>query len=280
MKNIKTMTTLKFFITFLICTSAISQNIEDQANYLAIYELEHQPDSTNVDSKKKESMRLYIGDHISMFASSGTVVKDSLLANTDRSNKSMAALTKIQSEAPDTDFTYWIFKNSKSGDIKLYDKIVKNTYHYEEVEPLMEWNIEPGTKEIAGYDVQKATTTFRGRNYTAWFTPEIPISNGPYKFSGLPGLIIDIVDVNNEYSFKLKSFKKLNQSRSIEVPSEKSIELSREKLTELWDNYHRDPFSSLEQSGITFGFEAGVKEELMKNHREERKLINNPLELE
>lgn len=33
---------------------------------------------------------------------------------------------------------------------------------------------------------QKATCDFAGRKWIAWFTTEIPIQDGPYKFYGLP----------------------------------------------------------------------------------------------
>lgn len=62
--------------------------------------------------------------------------------------------------------------------------------------PDFNWKIENETKEILGYQCKKATMTFRGRNYTAWFAPKIPISDGPWKFSGLPGLILEITDDN------------------------------------------------------------------------------------
>jgi hypothetical protein len=54
----------------------------------------------------------------------------------------------------------------------------------------------------------KATTSFAGRNYEAWFTPEIPISDGPYKFYGLPGLIFKICDKKNQHVFTLKKLTK------------------------------------------------------------------------
>ncbi|WP_087137834.1 GLPGLI family protein [Elizabethkingia meningoseptica] len=68
---------------------------------------------------------------------------------------------------------------------------------YDEV-PVPVWLInEKETKKIAGYNCIKATTTFRGSDITAYFTKELPYSTGPFKFFGLPGLILD-VRVNNK----------------------------------------------------------------------------------
>jgi GLPGLI family protein len=56
------------------------------------------------------------------------------------------------------------------------------------------WKITGETKKVGSFIVNKATTSFRGRNYSAWFTTEIPIGIGPWKFNGLPGLILEIKD--------------------------------------------------------------------------------------
>lgn len=74
--------------------------------------------------------------------------------------------------------------------------------------PQIKWNILNETKQISGYICKVATTKFRGRNYYAYFTEQIPISYGPWKFNGLPGLIISISDDDNIYRWDLKSVKK------------------------------------------------------------------------
>ncbi len=56
-------------------------------------------------------------------------------------------------------------------------------------------------KNILGYDCFKAIAPYRGRRWTAWFAPEIPVQDGPWKLCGLPGLILEAYDTNHEYSF-------------------------------------------------------------------------------
>ncbi|MDE5969330.1 MAG: GLPGLI family protein [Muribaculaceae bacterium] len=51
-----------------------------------------------------------------------------------------------------------------------------------------EWEIADETRDILGYQCFKATTDYRGRQWTAWFTPKIPMQDGPWKFCGLPVL--------------------------------------------------------------------------------------------
>lgn len=69
--------------------------------------------------------------------------------------------------------------------------------------PQIEWVITDEQKKFGNYDCTKANAEFRGRKYTAWFSPEIPINKGPYKFHGLYGLIFEIYDSKREVNFKL-----------------------------------------------------------------------------
>lgn len=74
----------------------------------------------------------------------------------------------------------------------------------------LNWILLDEEKEINSYKCKKAITTFRGRTYIAWYTEEVPCKSGPYKFTGLPGLIFYITD-NKNVSFELKSLKKIDK---------------------------------------------------------------------
>jgi GLPGLI family protein len=74
--------------------------------------------------------------------------------------------------------------------------------------PIFDWKILKQEKEILGYTCQKATLSYKGRDYVAWFSLQIPIQNGPWKFGGLPGLIFEISDTQNHYAFELIGIKK------------------------------------------------------------------------
>jgi len=67
------------------------------------------------------------------------------------------------------------------------------------------WRISTETQTIIGYRSQKATTRFGGRDWTVWFTPDIPISEGPWKLRGLPGLILKAYTADGEFSLMATS---------------------------------------------------------------------------
>lgn len=69
------------------------------------------------------------------------------------------------------------------------------------------WKITNEKKQILNYNCKKATTSFRGRDFEAWYTEDVPLKNGPWKFCGLPGLIVRVLDTKNIYTFDLVSVK-------------------------------------------------------------------------
>lgn len=97
-------------------------------------------------------------------------------------------------------FVYKDFKNKK---LEVGDDIAVKFYLISDTLANFKWKIGKEQKKILNYNCTKATTTFRGRSYEAWFTDDIAISNGPWKFCGLPGLIVTVNDVNSVFSYKL-----------------------------------------------------------------------------
>ena len=81
---------------------------------------------------------------------------------------------------------------------------------FRHIEPIPDfnWQVTNEKKKILRYSCQKATCSFRGRDYEAWFTPEIPMSYGPWKFRGLPGLILEVKDTKGAYVFVCKGVEK------------------------------------------------------------------------
>lgn len=76
-------------------------------------------------------------------------------------------------------------------------------YYLGEPKPLFNWILLQEVKTIETYKLKKATLSFRGRDYIAWYSEDIPTSAGPWKFSGLPGLIFEIHDTTNRINWQL-----------------------------------------------------------------------------
>lgn len=85
--------------------------------------------------------------------------------------------------------------------LTMIDRIVATKYMITEDLPEMNWKLskEKEFKTINQFVCNKATLTFRGRSYIAWYTPYIALPFGPWKFYGLPGLILEVYDIDNNY---------------------------------------------------------------------------------
>ena len=92
----------------------------------------------------------------------------------------------------------------------LTERVFENLYvdgYFAVQEPLpkMNWKLLNERKKIGEYDCKKASVEFRGRTYYAWYSMEIPVSLGPWKFNGLPGLILEVDDLKEIYKWQAKT---------------------------------------------------------------------------
>lgn len=96
----------------------------------------------------------------------------------------------------------YLFRNMTEGETMVYRTIAGDPCSYVEPTECPVWEIGQETKEILGYQCRRATCGFRGRVWVVWFTPEIPVSEGPWKLFGLPGLVLEAEDCRGHYSYR------------------------------------------------------------------------------
>src|SRR5690606_16426604 len=111
------------------------------------------------------------------------------------------------------------------------------------------WKITNETKQIQNYNCYKATTTFRGNNFEVWFTPEIPINAGPWKWCGLPGLILEATDKDQSVVFKLEKIEKLTEE--IPFPASKSKKMTLKQYLKEADEAFEAMFASNDRNTTT-----------------------------
>lgn len=116
-----------------------------------------------------------------------------------------------------------------------------NSYYTEDL-PIINWKILSDTMTLAKHFCQKAICSFRGREFIAWFTTDIPINNGPWKFSGLPGLILKVYDTQKLYSFECIKVEQKNNKFPIEIHNNFNNykKIDRDKLLKLQKDIHED----------------------------------------
>lgn len=93
--------------------------------------------------------------------------------------------------APRKTINLFVDKNFSTSTLTLYEKYAGDPGVYSEPFEELQWDIIPdSTSTLLGYECVKAETDYHGRHWTAWFSPEIPVQDGPWKLRGLPGLIM------------------------------------------------------------------------------------------
>lgn len=142
---------------------------------------------------------------------------------------------------------------------------------YEEKWSGQEWTLEEDTASFLGHSCQKATCRWRGRDYVAWFAPDIPIRRGPWKFGGLPGLIMKIHDVDSLYVFEVVAIEKGNFP-IYQYPKEEFMKSTRTHTWKLQIAYNRN---YLKTAGIRSFNEDGTIGDLKSSPHE-----YDPMELE
>lgn len=289
-----------FFTTFLnfLVFAAFSQSINivtsgggssapdirtvlGNLNYRITYQFAFQP-STDTVAVKQEKMILLVGDSTSLFFSKNAFVRDSIVAAFKSDKADISQMAAAMQSVPQSSFSYEIIKKRNSQKVIYQERVFMDKLAYEEPLPAVKWNITNETATKAGYPCQKATTTYAGRDYEAWFTFQIPIQDGPYKFSDLPGLIVEMYDTQDHYHFTLVGLEKAT-SGEISVSGKKLLNVSKEKFTEMKTDFIENPFKMINASGgsITMktkdGREMSQKEmdNLVKKDQSKR---NNPIE--
>lgn len=163
-----------------------------------------------------------------------------------------------------------ILKNYPKGKITTIDRIPFNTYRYVEESFSPAWNLEEDVEIICGYKCKKANTRLFGREYTVWYAPEIPISDGPWKLGGLPGLILKAYDKQKHYIFECTGIIKNNWGDVIDLIDLTLLDIKKEQFFKLQKRYFENPGGTIENTGM-------IQSELPASARKSRPY--NPIEL-
>lgn len=155
---------------------------------------------------RKDPVMLLIGEHKSAFYGTKRLWLDSISA-VDPSAFQEYYITRLTTDMRDNpqpvSGNYWsyVYKNIPEGKVTERCYFDLENWQYTENWEKPEWNLSDESKDVLGYQCFKAVADYRGRRWTAWFAPEIPVHDGPWKLCGLPGLILEAYDEDRHYQF-------------------------------------------------------------------------------
>ena len=248
----------------------------DTVEYVVMYELTFREDTAHLDCYRTENHMLSIGKKrdVSSFRGYGTYRHNMELKKAGDSGLTeelikTGRIGKVFSDVPSSAIRCSIFKNMTSKNITTIDHIyMQGMYEYEESFNAFNWQITAETDTINNYVCQKAICDFGGRTWEAWFTSELPFSDGPYKFCNLPGLILNIADTENHYSWKFLSIERPSELMMVYEVINDRIQTTKEGFFKLQKRY---------KVSHTIG-DATTNNDFVKKAVEYERAKNNPIE--
>lgn len=231
---------LLLFIFFIIKIKAqLGFNVIYEADYKLVYKSQ-----INSPNTQEEAFALLMNDNESYYKNMNKYVEDSLRAE-----------RKFNDNSPIGDQMKYIVGHPENigvtkGKIYVTVPFSNKEFKYEESN-YSDWKLTSDSKIIGNYRCQKAILKKYGRVWMAYFTKEIPLPFGPYKFNGLPGLILEIYDSKKDYIFTLYSFRKRKYfcksaniyPNAISVEKSKVFDFRRKELSDasMFSKYIEDP---------------------------------------
>ncbi len=295
--------------TLMLAALCVKAQKPDTAGYMVHYKFSHMRDTTNRANAYTENMALLLGKNSSVYKSYDKQLQDALfkkqvkeqLANSPDGN---VRFNRQNSASP---IQYYQLPGEKK--LLRKESLVINSYLIEDALPVIDWKISSDTASFGGLRCQKATTHFKGRDYTAWFCPDMPFHAGPWKLNGLPDVILDAYDAKKEVVFKFDGVEKVTAPQSattangpqpgndhkmfmiggddsdtdpaiIELPS-RAIKTTEKEFTKLQDAMRKDPdaFVQATMASQGGGQQGNGPQPVIKIRVGPQPVINNPIEL-
>lgn len=234
-------------------SDTIAKKILEPAKYIATYAYTYVRDAADPNSKRHGETILEIGDRYNRFGDRYRLSFDSIYD--EGAQRQITVMETTSQLLP-------LLRKEKFMENIIWDKktnkeIIQRTagltqlYQYDENCPKLDWQLLEGDTIINGYKCNKAKASLFGRDYVAWYAPEITMPYGPYKFNGLPGLVLRVTDTQNQFDFLLNGFQKVNGPRPIYLWSEKEIiKTNRKTVRQIYKNYCADPAGALTSADV------------------------------
>ena len=197
---------LYLLLTSLAVQATAREPVIDRAHMKCLYRYVYTFDTLK-NELRDDLLILQIGKEVSKCYSYYTFQSDSLQRTPDGvkvwSELFRRATEKdgIYGDFPHVRMSTYVYKNYPTGQMTITDRISSQGYRYADSLHAQTWTMGDSTREVLGYTCQQATADFRGRRWTAWFAMDIPVSDGPWKLGGLPGLILGAYDEGQQHVF-------------------------------------------------------------------------------
>ncbi len=157
-----------------------------------------------------------------------------------------------------------VFYNRKNGDNSLIVFTFESQPFKIESSDKIFWKPVDEFRQVNNYKLQKAVAEFGGRTWTAWFCSDLNMMEGPYKFRDLPGLIFEVTDSENLFSYTLTGIEKFTKdTKKLNFDLDNIQAVTWEKYNKLMTDYFENPFLK-QRNQLSNGVELNVNDKDIK----------------
>lgn len=219
------------------------------ALYDCIYSYETKGEHKGKPVEASYNCALRIGDGLSKFYDYSSFKVDSISSVPGIKDDILNEYREMEIFT-DNYFDRAIVTDQEKGKITVDAPIGLEHYSYEEKIPAIKWNLTAGTDTVCGYVCNRAEGDYQGRHWTVWYAEEIPVPFGPWKLSGLPGLVLKGEDDSGSHRFSAVSFRQGSGMISErKIPN--VMKISHDKFEKMKNRFDRNPMNSIPQESIS-----------------------------
>lgn len=272
---------LSLFLLFLLYTEFEAQrsDFSEKVNASFTYILQAKPSKREPNKHYKEFFSLQVTDKQAFFSSQVLAKRDSISKVATKTQGNTNVMDFRNFNMPKTRNPYVIIQNVNS--ITFFEYVGLSLFSYENV-VISNWILKDESKLIENFLCKKAELHYKGREWIAWYCPEIPLPYGPYKFSGLPGLIVQIADKTGEYGFRLVAAKSSNEtSEEINLKLSrytKAKKITQKELEKALDDFNENLANNPDINSTLINVDKNFYRERREKYLEFKKDFN-PLEI-
>lgn len=202
--------------------------------------------------------RLDVGKRVVKYYSQFVYLSDSLVTLWWKENKGGSGPSWLgeggreKGQWSEYEWSDYFFENGKLTEY-CQMPLWLNKYNswYTEPAPKQQWTLHNETQTVIGYKCQRATCRFRGRDFEAWFAPSIPVKQGPWKFQGLPGLILKVYDKDKLYTLEAIGLETRQYPITRFKQSKEYSRSTREKVWKMQRQWHENWFKAVDYHKAT-----------------------------
>ncbi len=238
---------------FILCASlglSLSLSAQQNNTFPTDYECLYEYKVTNSKSiTDTYTTILQIGRDCSCFMDYTAFQSDSVNATPQASDEDIKKY-QMQEMKNSLFFDQTVLQNHPQGEMSVYSVIPPDYYMYKEKLCPIQWSLSNETDTVCGYVCKKATGEYGGRKWVVWYAPEIPTTYGPWKFCGLPGLVMRAYDTENIHRFEAITFRKGTLPIAVpDIPHMVTVE--RDKFVKSKNKYEEDPMKNIPLESIS-----------------------------